>query len=187
MHQKHYQHLSDAELLQRYQSDADKEWMGILLQRYTLLLLGVCLKYLKVEEEAKDCVQTICLKVIGEAGKYKIDYFKSWLYKVARNECLMRLRSKGIVIKELPDELPLTAEIETDSYDKENTYQRLEAAVALLSPEQQECVLLFYVQKLSYQQVSEKTGYSLLQVKSYLQNGKRNLKLLLEKAGPLQR
>src|SRR5688572_15955898 len=64
----------------------------MLLQRYTLLLLGVCMKYLKDEEEAKDAVQQIFLKVITELPKYMVDYFKSWLYMVARNHCLMKIR-----------------------------------------------------------------------------------------------
>src|SRR5438128_10464261 len=87
--------LSDQQLLELFYRDGNTEWLGILLQRYTLLLLGVCMKYLKNEEEAKDCVQQVFLKVITELHKYKVDYFKSWLYMVARNACLMKLRDKG--------------------------------------------------------------------------------------------
>jgi RNA polymerase sigma-70 factor (ECF subfamily) len=89
-------HISDAELLELYVSDKNQEWIGILLERYTLLLLGVCMKYLKDENEARDCVQQIFLKVLTEVGKYRIEYFKSWLYMVAKNHCLMRLRDKGV-------------------------------------------------------------------------------------------
>jgi RNA polymerase sigma-70 factor (ECF subfamily) len=80
-----YDHITDAELLDYYYADKNQEWIGILLERYTLLLLGVCMKYLKDENEAKDCVQQIFLKVLTEIGKYRIDYFKSWLYMVAKN------------------------------------------------------------------------------------------------------
>ncbi|HRF25092.1 MAG TPA: sigma-70 family RNA polymerase sigma factor, partial [Chitinophagaceae bacterium] len=83
-----YDHIPDQELLARFYSDHNNEWLGILLQRYTLLLLGVCMKYLKNEEEAKDSVQQIFLKVIQELHKYKVEYFKSWLYMVAKNHCL---------------------------------------------------------------------------------------------------
>ena len=98
MPQEKYLHITDAELLQLYYNDKDNKWVGILLQRYTLLLLGTCMKYLKNEEEAKDSVQQIFLKVIGELEKYKVDYFKSWIYMIARNHCLMKLRNKNMII-----------------------------------------------------------------------------------------
>lgn len=179
-----YDHITDAELLERFQQDKNTEWVGILLERYTLLLLGLCMKYLKNEEEAKDCVQQIFLKVLNEAGKYRIDYFKSWLYMVAKNHCLMRLRSNPEKNrKEYSENIPVPA-ADTDKNDwleNEKTFALLEHAINELNGEQKQCVTLFYLQKHSYQQVSEQTGYSLLQVKSFIQNGKRNLKILLEK------
>ena len=90
-----YQHITDQELLEQFYADHNNEWLGILLQRYTLLLLGVSMKYLKNEEEAKDSVQQIFLKVIQELQKYKVEYFKSWLYMVAKNHCLMKLRERS--------------------------------------------------------------------------------------------
>src|SRR3954464_9080801 len=87
--------ISDKEILENFYTSNNNQWLGILLQRYTLLLLGVCMKYLKNEEEAKDAVQQIFLKVITELKKYRVEYFKSWLYMVARNYCLMQLRDKS--------------------------------------------------------------------------------------------
>jgi RNA polymerase sigma factor (sigma-70 family) len=178
-----YDHISDNELLNLYYSDKNQEWIGILLERYTLLLLGVCMKYLKDETEARDCVQQIFLKVLTEVGKYKIDYFKSWLYMVAKNHCLMKLRDKGAkTIKELNDYHG--AATETDKQQlitNEKTFDLLEEALNELSVEQRQSVILFYLNKKSYQEISEKTGFSLMQVKSYIQNGKRNLKILLDK------
>ena len=178
-----YQHITDAELLNSFYRDSNQEWIGVLLQRYTLLLLGVCMKYLKDETEAKDCVQQIFLKVLTEVPKYKIDYFKSWLYMVAKNHCLMRLREKSKGAKELFENENL-AHYESNKQDllqNEETYTSLEEAMEELNEEQRICVTLFYLQKQSYHQITEKTGYSLMQVKSYIQNGKRNLKILLEK------
>ncbi|RYZ29818.1 MAG: sigma-70 family RNA polymerase sigma factor [Chitinophagaceae bacterium] len=178
-----YDHITDQELLEHYYADHNQEWLGILLQRYTLLLLGVCMKYLKDETEARDCVQQIFLKVLTEAPKYKIDYFKSWLYMVAKNHCLMRLRDKGSKsVKELTDQN--VAEQETDRQDllqNERTYELLEESMQELNEEQKICVNQFYLQKKSYQQIAEQTGFSLMQVKSYIQNGKRNLKIILER------
>ena len=103
MNTEKFKHISDNELLHYFNEDKNNEWLGILLQRYTLLLLGVCMKYLKNEEEAKDAVQQVFLKVIAELHKYKVDYFKSWLYMVAKNHCLMQLRNKGQYHAELDE------------------------------------------------------------------------------------
>ncbi len=178
-----YQHITDQALLENFYRDGNQEWIGILLQRYTVLLLGVCMKYLKDETEARDCVQQIFLKVLTELPKYKVDFFKSWLYMVAKNHCLMRLRDRTKGARELTEKNQL-AHHETDKQDllqNELTYDLLEEAIGELNEDQRRCVTLFYLQKQSYQQIAGKTGYSLLQVKSYIQNGKRNLKILLEK------
>ena len=183
MKSNRYDHMTDAELLELYYSDKNQEWIGILLERYTLLLLGVCMKYLKDENEARDCVQQIFLKVLTEVGKYRIDYFKSWLYMVAKNHCLMRLRDKGSKgVKELQDHLATASETDKQELiSNEKNYELLNEAIRELNEDQRQCVILFYLKKNSYQQISEKTGYSLMQVKSYIQNGKRNLKILLDK------
>lgn len=179
-----YNHKSDQELLEYYYQSHDQEWIGILLERYTLLLLGVCMKYLKNEEEAKDAVQQVFLKALTEVSKYKIGFFKSWLYMVAKNHCLMKLRNKQAkTFKELKED-SFIEDVETDKKEllaNEETYTVLEASIEELNDEQKQCVTLFYLQKNSYQQIAEKTGFSTMQVKSYIQNGKRNLKLLVEK------
>lgn len=164
-------------------ADPGAGWIGVLLERYTLLLLGVCMKYLKNEEEAKDCVQQIFLKVLSEVSKYRIGFFKSWLYMVAKNHCLMKLRSAAGKATRDIDKVQVAAEDHTERsmlLENEKTYNYLEEAIEELNEEQKQCVILFYLKKNSYSQISEKTGFSLLQVKSYIQNGKRNLKLLME-------
>ncbi|HMU46503.1 MAG TPA: sigma-70 family RNA polymerase sigma factor [Chitinophagaceae bacterium] len=180
-----YSHISDQELLEKFSSDNSNEWLGILLQRYTLLLLGVCMKYLKNEEDAKDSVQQIFLKVIQELQKYKVEYFKSWLYMVAKNHCLMKLRERqGKITTEINEKHVAAPAEETEMQtlmQNDHTLDLMEGALKELNPEQQQCVTLFYLQKKSYQEVSEETGFSMLQVKSYIQNGKRNLKILIEK------
>ena len=178
-----YKDINDGELLQRFRQTQNNEWLGILLQRYTLLLFGVCMKYLKDENEARDCVQQIFLKVIQEVSKYKIDYFRSWLYMVAKNQCLTLLRDKkGKIPVELTD---TNGHFTYEEQDQEEgliiTDDLLKEALNGLNEEQYKCVTLFYLQKNSYQQISEVTGYSLLKVKSCIQNGKRNLRLLIEK------
>ena len=178
-----YDHISDSELLNLFYSDKDPQWVGVLLERYTLLLLGVCMKYLKDENEAKDCVQQIFLKVLTEVPKYKIDYFKSWLYMVAKNHCLMKLRDRGAKgVKELNEHHALASENNRQELlESEQTYDLLEEALKELNEEQRQCVILFYLKKNSYTQISEKTGFSMMQVKSYIQNGKRNLRIILDR------
>lgn len=174
--------MTDAELLEHFYADKNQEWIGILLQRYTLLLLGVCMKYLKNETDAQDCVQQIFLKVLTEVSKYRIEYFKSWLYSVAKNHCLMKLREKSSKnVQELKDQEVAQHSEPDDALVNEQNLALLEQALAALNDEQRQCVTLFYLKKMSYQQVAEATGYTLLQVKSFIQNGKRNLKINLSK------
>jgi RNA polymerase sigma-70 factor (ECF subfamily) len=180
-----YQDITDTELLGRFYREGDNQWLGILLQRYTLLLLGVCMKYLKNEEEAKDSVQQIFLKAITEMQKYKVDYFKSWIYMVAKNHCLMKLRDKNKTPVEINEKMMGVSPEEDDSklalYRKDKTLSLLTEILEELPAEQKTCVRLFYLEKQSYQQITERTGYTLMQVKSYIQNGKRNLKITLQK------
>jgi RNA polymerase sigma factor (sigma-70 family) len=180
--QDKYTHITDSELLQLFYNDNDNKWVGILLQRYTLLLLGTCMKYLKNEEEAKDSVQQIFLKVIGELEKYKVDYFKSWIYMIARNHCLMKLRNKNIIIS--ADEL-IQLKSEEDSkelqIEKEKMLTFIESSITELNTEQKTCITLFYIEKKTYLEIVENTGYNLMQVKSNIQNGKRNMKISVEK------
>jgi RNA polymerase sigma factor (sigma-70 family) len=180
-----YHDITDQELLQHFYRDHDNEWLGILLQRYTLLLLGVCMKYLKNEEEAKDSVQQVFLKAITELHKYKVDFFKSWIYMVAKNHCLMKLRGRqGKIPVEINEKMLAVTETEPTKQallQNDVTLDAMELALKELNTEQQVCVTLFYLQKKSYTDISDETGYTMMQVKSHIQNGKRNLKILIEK------
>lgn len=177
-------HLTDHELLDKFYTDRDNNWLGILLQRYTLLLFGVSMKYLKNEVEAQDAVQQIFLKAITELNKYKVEYFKSWLYMVCKNYCLMKIRDRqGKRPTEIKESMVVIAEDNDIQYllDKDRTLDVMETTLEELNAEQKDCIKLFYLEKRSYQEIAETTGFSLMQVKSYIQNGKRNLKILLEK------
>src|SRR4030095_16314702 len=134
------------ELLEQFYAGHDNEWLGILLQRYTLLLLGVCMKYLKNEEEAKDSVQQVFLKRIQEFHKYKVEYFKSWLYMVAKNHCLMKLRERqGKFTAEINDRIDANTGEPLDiqaSVEQEHNLELMETALHHLNPEQRQCVTL---------------------------------------------
>lgn len=185
MRTEKHDHITDNDLLERFYTDRDNKWLGILLERYTMLLLGVCMKYLKNEDDARDGVQQVFLKTITELHKYRVEFFKSWIYMVARNHCLMRLRDRqGKVPAELTDRLLEQLEQETgekSQVEQEQAFLYMESAMDDLNPGQKQCVTLFYLEKKSYQQIADETGLSLMQVKSNIQNGKRNLKIMIEK------
>ena len=188
MNQRLHNDIDDNEILRRYYTENNNnEWLGILLQRYTMLLFGVCMKYLKNEEDAKDGVQQVFLKVINDLPKYKVDYFKSWLYMVTKNHCLMKLRDRGKYPLEINEQAMSAADepdTKNNAIEKEYHLSFMEQALALLNPEQRVCVTLFYLQKQTYQQISENTGLSIMQVKSHIQNGKRNLKIQMQRMQP---
>ena len=142
------------------------------------------MKYLKNEEEAKDAVQQVFEKVIRELDKYKVEYFKSWIYMVAKNYCLMKLRDKGKLPKEITERMMATPAEEINLLEhiqKEKLISHLELAMLQLNAEQRFCIEQFYLHKESYIEITESSGYTLMQVKSHIQNGKRNLKQLLQK------
>ncbi len=184
MNNSKYQHISDTELLNRFYAGHDNEWLGVLLERYTMLLLGVSMKYLKNEEAAKDAVQQVFLKAINELHKYKVEYFKSWIYMIAKNYCLMKLRDKDRFSAELNEQAlktPAEPEEKNSYIEKDKTLDNLSMALLQLNKEQQLCVTLFYLEKKSYLEISQQSSLDILQVKSHIQNGKRNLKIIMER------
>jgi RNA polymerase sigma factor (sigma-70 family) len=178
-------HITDQELLARFYAERNNEWLGLILERYTLLLLGVCMKYLKNEEEAKDAVQQIFLKSITEMQKYRVEYFKSWIYMVARNHCLMKLRERqGKITSATENKLALQAQEEEPDIsplEKDRLLEKMAIALLSLNKEQKQCITLFYLEKKSYQEIVEITDFTMMQVKSHIQNGKRNLKNLIDR------
>ncbi len=174
--------------MQQFRKTADSQWLGWLFERYSLLVFGVCMKYLRNATDAQDATQHVFEKALGEVSKYEIPFFKSWIYSVAKNHCLMQLRnrsSKPGTTDELPEET--SADLQTEQELKmkellmEEQSSHLKAALNELSQEQKSCIQMFYLEKLSYHDIETKTGFSFSQVKSHIQNGKRNLRIILEK------
>ena len=174
----------DDEIISLYKETGDNLYVGILFERYSHLAFGVCMKYLKNEEEAKDSVQQVFLKAITELQKYKVEYFKSWIYMVAKNHCLMILRDRqGKIPAELTDRMTIqTEEKEKAEFIKQDiTLDLMSDSLKELNTEQQQCVTLFYLEKKSYQEIADQSNFTVLQVKSHIQNGKRNLKIIMDK------
>lgn len=175
------------ELISLYRESGDNVYIGELFKRYTHLVFGVCMKYLKDEDESKDAVMMIFEKLPGDLKKHEVSQFKGWLHRVASNHCLMELRAKSArhekeveMAKDLGSVMESGYELHLDGEaDKEKELSNLENAVKELKEEQKICIELFYLQEKSYQEVAEMTGFDMNKVKSAIQNGKRNLKILL--------
>lgn len=176
--------IPDAELILLYKESEEKELVGELFKRYSSLVLGVCLKYLKDREVAKDASMQLFEKLMSTLLTHEVTHFKSWLYVSARNHCLMQLRSqKGKTTTEISSFL---MESNADMHleeggELEGNLTKLEKCIETLNTEQKQCVYLFFLQEKCYQEVAINTGYELNKVKSYIQNGKRNLKICMER------
>jgi RNA polymerase sigma-70 factor (ECF subfamily) len=179
-----YSVISDEELVERYRNSHETTYIGELYQRYTHLVFGVCMKYFRNEAEAEDATMQIFEKLINDLKKHHITAFKPWLHIVVKNHCMMHFRketSQGKKMADLKYEVKGSVENPEESHleealEKEYILQHLHEGIETLKEEQRTCVELFYLKDQSYIQISEATGYSLNEVKSYIQNGKRNLK-----------
>ena len=183
-----YNQYSDLELIAEYKNTENKLFIGILYKRYSHLVLGLSLKYLKNEDEAKDAVMQIFEKLFADLLKHQIEFFKSWLYTYSKNFCLMIIRTRQSKLKkeiELENNADLFMETESGLHlnkadEKEKQFVALENAINDLKDEQKKCIDLFYLKEKSYVEIAEITGFTINEVKSYIQNGKRNLKIKLE-------
>jgi len=172
---------SDEALLIHYQSSGDLQVLGVLYSRYIELVYGVCLKYFKQEEQASDAVMDIFEELIQKAKKHEVDKFRPWLYVLAKNHCLMRLRKAGqnLTVSFDPG-LMYSLEFshpETESpNDREIVLKKLENCVDGLPEQQKECIRLFYFDDRSYKDIADGLNIDLSIVRSHIQNGRRNLK-----------
>jgi len=174
---------SDAELVSLYRQQGDVAVLGTLYQRYMDLIYGVCFKYLKETEASKDAVINIYEELVEKLKKHEVENFKSWLYTLARNHCLMQLRKgKGKKTIEITDGFMQSEQLlhPEDVQQKEEQLQIMEECLQQLSPEQKQCVELFYLQGKCYNEISEQTGFEWNKVRSYIQNARRNLKLCMD-------
>jgi RNA polymerase sigma factor (sigma-70 family) len=175
--------LTDADLVALYKRSDGLEALGQLYQRYMDLVYGVCLKYFKDQEKAKDAVMQIFEELVIKLKKHEVDHFKSWLYQVAKNHCLMQLRTpKNLKTVELPASLMQTEEnVHLNGVlEKEENFQRLEYCLTTLSEDQRKAVQLFYLEGKCYKEIVELMGQEWNQVRSFIQNGRRNLKTCME-------
>ena len=178
---------SDEDLLKEFIRSGDLEVLGELYSDYMHLVFGVCLKYLKNREESKDAVMQIFEKLIIETPKHPIENFKSWLYVVTKNYCLMHIRSEKSLeeksrqwMNESLFFMENTSVLHPIDGDEQNIDKELEKCIEKLKDKQKECILLFYYENRCYNEIAFNLNLDEKQVKSNLQNAKRNLKICLE-------
>jgi RNA polymerase sigma factor (sigma-70 family) len=178
---------TDAEYLASYKATGNLETLGELYENHMEMVFAVCYKYLKNQEESKDAVMLIFEELILKLKSHNIGNFKSWLHTVARNHCLMALRKTKLEIhgSEYFEENIMESEpIEHLLYeplDFDQNLNRMDECLEKLNDKQKVSVKLFYLKEKCYQQIATETGFDIKNVKSYIQNGKRNLKICIEK------
>lgn len=180
---------ADEALLEAYRTLGDPEYLAELYRRHMHLALGVCIKYLKDVAAAQDAVADVFEKLAKDLREREVEQFKPWLYTVAKNHCLQLLRKEQVQqgrTKEYTQFLDAVMESEEEPHlhkedEREMLLQKLESSIAALGEDQKLCIVLFYLEGKSYKEIVEQTGYTDMQVKSHIQNGKRNLKNLIER------
>jgi RNA polymerase sigma-70 factor (ECF subfamily) len=178
--------ISDQQLILQYVEKGDKNALGKLFERYYHLVYGVGMKYMKQSDLAKDVTMQVFEKLIKDLKKHDIQHFKSWLYRVAQNACLMELRKNKSITKPIEENLLGNMESEAELHqviEKEKMLVNMEQELEKLPADQQQCIKLFYLEKRTYNDICETTGFTFKQVKSFIQNGKRNLKIKLSATG----
>ncbi len=182
-----YQETDDA-LINSYKNEQDSFFVGVLFERYTHLVFGVCMKYLHDKSRAKDAVMDIFEKLMEDLMMREIRNFKSWLYQVTKNHCLMILREASPKMVNIEDDIENKTIFMESGHEKHHTNKDetewrgdgLEQAIQQLKEEQKNCIELMYLQNKSYKEITDITGFPMKKVKSFIQNGKRNLKIILE-------
>jgi len=171
------------ELLAGYRSSGDLAVLGKLFEGYVPLIYGVCLKYLKDEELSKDAVMGIFEELTTKVKQHDIKQFRSWVYVLSRNYCLMQLRvDKKMEVVSLDEVVEFTPFLHPEDNNKEAALKALERCMQKLPAAQRQAVDLFFIKEKCYKDITTLTGFTLNEVKSYIQNGKRNLKICMDKS-----
>jgi len=185
---KKYDDFSDDALVRLFKSEGNLEILGVLYQRYMHLVLGVCMKYFDNREAARDGVTTIFEKLITEIPRHEVDNFKSWLYVLTKNFCLMEIRSeKSKSAKFLAWQAEQEKFVESGEdlhpldEEQQGLNKSLEECIKELKEAQKKCIHLFYYDNKSYKEIAQMLKLEEKKVKSLIQNGKRNLKICMER------
>lgn len=175
---------TDKELITAFKQSSDIKFLSRLYQRYMDLVFGVCLTYFKDAERSKDAVMDIFEALHTKLQLHEVDNFKGWLHVLARNYCLMQLRSpRNMKTTEFNTDFMQSGQashLPDEVMEREENFKHLEGCIEKLPVDQKQSIELFYLQKKCYNEIAAITGFDWNKVRSYIQNGKRNLKLCME-------
>lgn len=175
---------SDAELVSLFKKSGNSSYLGTLYERYTELVYGVCLKILKNETEAEDAFMTAFEKLLIKVKTQEIKEFRPWLHVLVKNHCFEILRKKGKHLTvSYEGEFMQSEEIE-HPYTENLSLERekiLAFCLEKLNEEQKQCVQLFYYQGKTYKEIAAMKEEAVGKIRSYIQNGRRNLKMCIER------
>lgn len=182
------QTYNDIQLIEHWKATKDNRCLAVLFERYGHLVVALCLKYLKNQEDAKDATMEIFEQLYQNVQKAEISYFKSWLFVVTKNHCLMKLRktNKDIITDGASAIFSIDNHINwsdnTKAFIDEEDYviDRLNPCIEQLKVEQRQCIELFFLQEKTYKEIMSITLFDYNAVKSFIQNGRMNLKKCLE-------
>ena len=181
---------TDKELLIAFKASGDINLLSTLYQRYMDLVFGVCLKYFKDTERCKDAVMDIFDELNTKLRVHEVDNFKAWLHVLARNYCLMQLRSpRNIKTTEFNPVFMYSEQnthLNVEVLEKEENFKKLEQCMETLPDEQKQSVMLFYLENKCYNEIAAITGFDWNKVRSYIQNGKRNLKICIDEKNGIE-
>lgn len=183
---EHNDQISDSRLLELFADTGKSDYFGVLYTRYIPLIYGVCLKYLGDRAAAEDAVMQIFEEVMPKVGRFYVREFRTWIHSVAKNHCLQKLRTRKREIR--LDSAAVRVESDDlvhllSKHDDEIRFAMLEKCVESLPVTQKKSVTLFFFGGKSYADIADETKYTIKSVKSYIQNGKRNLRKCMEKNG----
>ena len=175
---------TDADLITSYKESGDLNVLAELYRRYMDMAYAVSLKYLKDGEASKDAVMEVFEELVEKVRKHEVENFKSWLYTLVKHHCLMKLRTlsrnKSVILDEngmqFSDDLH-----QEDVNEKEWQLQQMSDCIGKLADEQKTTIELFYLQQKCYNEIVQITGLEWNKVRSLIQNGRRNLKICMDK------
>jgi len=182
------QNKTDIELIDYYKQSGDMEVLGDLYKRYIHLVYGVSLTYLKNPADSQDAAMQVFEKLRVSLKKHDIKNFKSWLHVTTRNHCLMQLRSRKNRRTKTETDISVIENMEYSTFSHhtnetsiDNDLDLMKKCIENLHPNQKRCIELFYIEQRSYKEVSLLAEIEMKKVKSFIQNGKRNIKICIEK------
>jgi RNA polymerase sigma-70 factor, ECF subfamily len=172
---------SDEELVSRYQLTGDPEYFAQVFARNRTLVFAACRRFFGNGSLAEDATQETFLRAYKNIHQFREGNVCGWLMRIAKNVCIDLWRKQR----------PELEAVEAGSIDPSgicnldhltamtHAMKRVQEEMKSLAPAQRRC-LEMKMEGFSYEETAERTGLSVGEVKSHLQNGRRMLWMRVE-------